>query len=272
MPVSGAWSPWTASVTQGLQSPPRRAHADLEAPAHGIGAADAEQVEAPRRAQHPARGTLEIPGPTAMPKPRAGAELAKALNGRASSDPRPAAAPRTRARRRVIVVAPTAARVARVPEGATPARSPATGSRTRAGRRELRSRRVAWRSWRSHRNRSASVSAPDAHGPARLVSERSRSSTVSYGAPNRREAAGRLHDLGLYNEHDTEYFGRRPAGPGALVNFRAAWWLDGGGDPLRSAASSDRALAESATGRYGWASIPKAANGSRSSGTCCRCC
>ena len=57
----------------------------------------------------------------------------KALNGRASSDPRPAAAPRTRARRRVIVVAPTAARVARGTAGATRARSPATGLRTRRG-------------------------------------------------------------------------------------------------------------------------------------------
>ena len=62
LPVSGAWSPWTASATHGLQLPAARAHAHLEAPARGVRAADAEQVEAPRRAQHPARGTLEIPG------------------------------------------------------------------------------------------------------------------------------------------------------------------------------------------------------------------
>ena len=68
------------------------------------------------RARRPCRSRVPVP---AHPCPRA-------LNGRASSDPRPAAAPRTRARRRVIVVPPTAARVARCPEGATPARSPAT--------------------------------------------------------------------------------------------------------------------------------------------------
>ena len=38
------------------------AHAHLEAAARRVRAAHAEQVEAPRRAQHPARGTLEIPG------------------------------------------------------------------------------------------------------------------------------------------------------------------------------------------------------------------
>ena len=38
------------------------AHAHLEATVRRVRAAHAEQVEAPRRAQHPARGTLEIPG------------------------------------------------------------------------------------------------------------------------------------------------------------------------------------------------------------------
>ena len=128
LPVSGAWSPWTASAHPRAPAPAAPAHAHLEAPARGVGAAHAEQVEAPRRAQHPARGALEVPGRTAMPKPRAraGAPRPRALNGRTSSDPRPAAAPRTRARRRVIVVPPTGARVARRAEGATPARSPAT--------------------------------------------------------------------------------------------------------------------------------------------------
>ena len=129
VPVSGAWSPWTASATHGLQRPAAPAHAHLEAPARRVRAAHAEQVEAPRRAQHPARGALEVPGarrPCRSRVPVPARPCPRALNGRTSSDPRPAAAPRTRARRRVIVVPPTAARVARRAEDATPARSPAT--------------------------------------------------------------------------------------------------------------------------------------------------
>ena len=110
------------------------------------------------------------PGTTAMPKPRAraGAPLPRALNGRTSSDPRPAAAPRTRARRRVIVVPPTAARVARRAEGATPARSPATrlglASAARvavaleaacARRRRRRARGPSPARWRTRRPASA---------------------------------------------------------------------------------------------------------------------
>ena len=135
LPVSGAWSPWTASATHGLHCPPRGRTRTSKRPRAASGPRTPSRSK--RRGARSTRlvAPSKSRGRTLMPKPRAraGAGRPKALNGRASSDPSPAAAPRTRARRRVIVVAPTAARVARAPEGATRARSPATRPRTRSG-------------------------------------------------------------------------------------------------------------------------------------------
>ena len=63
--------------------PAVRAHPDLEAAVGSVRPADAEQVEAPRRAQHAARGTLEIPGTDAHAEAARGARrgAAKGADG-----------------------------------------------------------------------------------------------------------------------------------------------------------------------------------------------
>ena len=109
VPVSGAWSPRHGERhPRGSSGPPRRRARTSRRPRDRLGAAHAEQVEAPRRAQHPARGALEVAGADGEPKPRARVPARARRHG---ANGRPAASrgrrrPRaTRARRRVIVVA-----------------------------------------------------------------------------------------------------------------------------------------------------------------------
>src|SRR3954454_13135513 len=122
VPVSGAWSPGAASGIHALHAPPRARTRTSTGPAPRTPITSKRRARSTRLVRPPSKSA----GVTVSPKPRGRGESAanaEADRSGDTSDPSPAAAPSASARRRVILVEPTAPSMAAPSRRETAARS-----------------------------------------------------------------------------------------------------------------------------------------------------